>query len=239
MLYNNFFNLYDVFYKIVLKTDKGVHTKQGILFRDSNNLGLIIPKFEEFDNTVLKFVSIFSNQINDELEFSISPDCRIIYGDSLIFIPLEDLKISGNQIMHRKNGYPRSILSKLNYCLRSHFSESDNTFFVKSYSIYSYFILKNYGLIENSHIFSPSPIYVDGVPTQVSGSALYYIIASLDIAQYTGSPYLSILRNQKGEVFNVSIAGIVVDPRYHVLPSVQNTGIVITANGILEFLDSF
>lgn len=80
---------------------------------------------------------------------------------------------------------------------------------------------------------------MDGVPTQVSGSALYYIIASLDIAQYTGSPYLSILRNQKGEVFNVSIAGIVVDPRYHVLPSVQNTGIVITANGILEFLDSF
>lgn len=239
MVYNNFFNLYDVFYKILLKTDKGVYSKQGILFRDSNNLGLIIPKFEEFDNAVLNFISIFSNQINDELEFNVSSDCGIIYGETLMFIPLEELKITNNQIIHRKNGYPRAILSKLNYCLRSHFSDSNNVFFAKNYSIFSYFIMKNYGLIENNQIFFPSPIYIEGVPTSFEGPALYYIISSMDVIHYVGSPYLCVLRNQKGDVVSLSIAGIVVEPYYHVLPSVQNTGIVITVNGILDFLDSF
>lgn len=239
MVYNNFFNLYDVFYKIVLKTDKGVYTKQGILFRDSNNLGLIVPKFEEFDNAVLNFITIFSNQINNELEFNVSSDCGIIYGESLMFIPLEDLMIVGNQIIHRKNGYPRALLSKLNYCLRNHFLDNNNLFFTKNYSIFSYFIMKNYGLIENNNLFFPSPIYIDGEPTSSSGSALYYVISSLDINQYVGSPYLCILRNQNGEIFKVFIAGIVVDASYHVLPSAQNTGIVISSNGVLEFIDSF
>ena len=240
MGFDSFFNFYDVFYKIVLKTNKGSYTKQGILFRDSNNLGLIIPVFKEFDEGQLNFITIYSNQINDELEFNISSDCGIIYGESLMYIPLDELKINGTQIVHTKNAYQRAHLAKLNYCLKSHFSEdNDNMFFSKNYSIFSYFIIKDYGLIENGQIFFPRVLYFEGEPTVSSGPATYYIISSLDIKQYIGSPCLCILKNQRGETIKISIMGIVVEPSYHLLSSAQNTGILITANGILNFINNF
>ena len=236
MFYNNFFDLQDAFYRVSLKTNKNVYHKQGILYRDSDSLGLIIPKFKGFDDEVLNMITLYSGLLNEELEFNYNPDYGIIYGESLMFVPLNELKISENQVVHKKNGYPRGLLAKLNYCLKIHFSDKYNENMDNTFSIYSYFILKGSTLVENENISSLIAYnYNDEI-----GETDYVLVSALDIKRYEGSPCLCISRNQQGDVTQTLIYGIIIDSSEELYDTrVQNTGIMIKVSGILNFINSF
>ena len=236
MNYNNFFNLQDTFYKVILKTDKNTYLKQGILYRDSDSLGLIIPKFRGFDDEILHMITLYSELLNEELEFNYDSDYGIIYGESLMFIPLNELKINVNQIVHKKNVYPRSLLSKLNYCLKVHFSENYNEAMVNTFSIYSYFILKENALIGNEDISVPKLYRY----SEEEGVYYHTLVSVLDIDRYVGSPCLCVSKNEKGEITQTIIYGIIVDASDDLYDDkIHNTGIMIRVAGILDFINSF
>lgn len=228
------YSLYDAFYKLELRTEKETYLKQGLLFRDNEFLGIIMPRFNEFLSEDLKLVTLSSYFLENDLEFNVSQDCGIITNDYLIYIPLEELKFNGPQIVHIKNALPRQSLSQLRYCMRSHFTEQFlGSYEYLEYKVYSYIFMEQPLLVE---AYPLNFLNVIGNNTQ-QGVGNYYLTTLIESEKYEGSPCVMYSKNQLGT--QQTIFGIVINRERILNSKLPNTAIIISIQGIIDFINNF
>lgn len=224
-------NLWDCFFNIdIVDTKNKSHWVQGILFRDSEELGVITPNI--FDGLNFKTITLKSQLLQEDLEFSIEK-ASIGKNDLLVYIPLEELKINGSdQIVHKKRVYTKEQLLNLNYCIKQDFSYREN---VLEDSVYSYLNNKNLKPIVDNRLY-----FLNYIQRNFFTREDFGYISIPDIQLYIGSPCISL--SEVNSTYNpqtryYSITGIVSIMKEFEMGN--STGICINAKAILDFIDSY
>lgn len=170
---------------------------QGIFFRENDEMGLIIPKNNEilnFDGDII--VTIIGKYLTQELEFTISSKVHIGQTDFLMYIPINDLKATGQEIAHKNKVYNKNLLANISYCIRSNFIQPLQ--WNVQYTTYTYLDGTSKKPITNNFL-----MFLGGTGTG------YSIIATWDVHMFNGSPAVYITNDNFGNS-RYNIGGIIV-----------------------------
>lgn len=226
-----YWNLWDSFLNIeLIDSEQNSYWAQGILFRDLDELGIILPNsFRE--NSSFKSIIIRSNLLLNELEFSIE-GTFFAKSDLLAFIPLEELKISNNQISHKKRVYTKEQLTNLKYCMKRDFLDYPGTIIERS--VYS-FLDKN----QNTPIIDNRLYFLNPIQPGFAEKEFAYVSLP-DIRLYHGSPCITLteVKSNFGDrtIQQYSITGIISADHHKIS---ENTGAYIPVNIILDFINRY
>lgn len=196
---------------------------QGIFFRENDEMGLITPKNNEilnFDGDVI--VTIIGKYLTQELEFTISSKVHIGQTDFLMYIPINDLKVTGCEIVHKNKVYSKNILANIRYCMRSNFIQSLqwNT----QYITYSY--------LDGT---SKNPITSNFLIFLGRTDAGHSVIATWDIHMFNGSPAVYITNDNLGNS-RYNIGGVIVSNIDTLNGKNNNIGIFVDCTEITTLL---
>lgn len=226
-----YWNLWDSFLNFeLIDSEQNSYWGQGILFRDLDELGIILPNSFSDDRS-FKSIIIRSNLLLNELEFSIE-GTFFAKSELLAFIPLDELKISNNQISHKKRVYTKEQLSNLKYCMKRDFLDYPGTIIQRS--VYSFLDKnKNTPVVDNRIYFL--------IPIQPGFDEKEFMYVSLpDIKLYHGSPCVTLTEVNSNfsdrTIQQYSITGIISADSHKIS---ENTGVYIPVKVILDFINRF
>lgn len=197
---------------------------QGIFFRENDEMGLIVPK----NNEVLNFkgditVTITGMYLTQELELNISSDTHIGQSKYLMYIPLNDLKVIGNEITHKNKVYNKNILANIRYCMRYNFTPPIQ--WSPQYITYSYL-----GGASKKPVSNNILAFLGGTDTGDS------VVATWDIHMFNGSPAVYISSDNLGNS-RYCIGGIIISDT-EILEKTNNIGIFVGYNEIIDLLSN-
>lgn len=198
---------------------------QGIFFRENDEMGLIVPK----NNEILNFkgditVTITGKYLTQELEFNISSNTHIGQSKYLMYIPLNDLKVIENEIMHKNKVYNKNILTNIRYCMRYNFIPPIQ--WNPQYTTYSYL-----GGTSKKPISNNILVFLDRTDTGDS------VVATWDIHMFNGSPAVYITSDNLGNS-RYCIGGIIISDIDVLEKSNNNIGIFVDCNEISNLLSN-
>lgn len=226
-----YWNLWDSFLNLeLIDSEQNSYWAQGILFRDLDELGIILPNSFS-DDMSFKSIIIRSNLLLNELEFSIE-GTFFAKNKFLAFIPLDELKISNNQISHKKRVYTKDQLSNLKYCMKRDFLDYPGTIIGRS--VYS-FLDKN----QNTPIVDNRLYFLNPIQPSFTEKEFEYVSLP-DIRLYHGSPCITLteVKSNFGDrtIQQYSITGIISADHHKIS---ENTGVYIPVKAILDFINHF
>ena len=193
----------------------------GIVFRDNNKLGLIIPKIKGLENEQSIELTINApGQYKQELEFTLDLNKIYIHSNEFLsFIPLKELQMNGFKIDYSSSSYSREVLNCIKYSM--------------SYDIYQ-------GQLNNSPVITS---FLGGIADKLVltqwYNILYYSETPKEIPRYTFINVLDIdLYNGSPMVYSGSyISGIVIsNPDIKCIDRYKNTGIIVSADYIIDLI---
>ena len=202
---------------VELKIEDEVYCTKGVVFRESNTIGVIIPKnnficSKKDFNCKISGIS-YSNEFV-EFEFAISGEDYIFKTDYLLFIPFHCISVGSNNNLYSKNGYSQSQLLKLNYIMRANLQDLS-----PYYNGFNLTFLINDRII-NTGLFNIS--YVNNKMSDILFSDIKLIEGGVMRPMYFKTPR--------------DIFGIVVHDEES--KNISNSlGKVITSEGILELIN--
>lgn len=204
------------------KMGKKKEILHGIIFRDNNKLGIIIPKIKSLENE--QFIELTINapgQYKQELEFTIDRNKTYIHSNEFLsFIPLKELQMNGSKIEYSSSSYSREVLNCIKYSI--------------GYDIYpgplnnSPVIASFLGGIANKLVLTQwyNFLYYNEIPKEIQK---YSFINILDIDLYNGSPMI---------YNNNYISGIVIsNPDIKQIDRYKNTGIIANSGCIIDLIN--
>ena len=198
---------------------------QGIIFRDNNKFGLIIPKRKWLENERCINLTINApGMYIQEVEFTIEIDKIYIHSnDFLSYIPLKDLSMNGFKLDYTSSAYSREVLNCVKYCMIRDIFTGNVSYPSTEPPIISSFLL---GIAESlvctkfyNYMWHESNLY----------HTFYDYINIMDIELFDGCPLIC----------NGShIAGIIIsNPIFKDIKNYKNTGIIVNSNCILDLLN--
>ena len=193
----------------------------GIVFRDNNKFGLIIPNIKDLEKEQSVELTINApGQYKQELEFSINLDKTYIHSNEFLsFIPLKELQMNGYKIEYLSSSYSREVLNCIKYC-------DINDFYL--------------GLLTNPAVIASFLAgIVDSLVLTQWYNFIYYYETPQKIPEYNYVNILDInLYNGAPMVFNRNyITGIVVsNPDLKNIDRHKNTGIIVKPYCIIDLL---
>ena len=201
---------------VELKIENEIYCTKGVVFRQSNTIGVIIPKnhficSKKDFNCKISGIS-YSNEFV-EFEFAISGEDYIPKTDYLLFIPFHCISVGSNNNLYSKNGYSQNQLSKLNYIMQYNL-QALSQYYNNGFNLT--FLIND--RIINTNMFNIS--YVNDKMSDIIFSDIKLIEGGVMRPMYT--PYY--------------ILGIVVHDEES--QNISNSlGKVITSEGILELIN--
>ncbi len=196
---------------------------QGIFFRENDEMGLIVPK----NNEILNFegditVTISGKYLTQELEFNVPSSVHIGQSKYLMYIPLNDLKVTGNEITHKNKVYNKNILIGIRYCMRHNFISPIQ--WNSQYITYSYLGGTSKKPISNNFL-----VFLDRTDT---GD---FVVATWDIHMFNGSPVVYMVNDNLGNS-RYCIGGIIISDIEALDKTNNNIGIFVECNEIISLL---
>lgn len=196
---------------------------QGVFFRENDEMGLIVPKNNEildFDGDIV--VTVIGKYLTQELEFNVSSRVHVGQSDYLMYIPLNDLKVAGNEIVHKNKVYNKNILTGIRYCMRANFLQPSQ--WNVQYITYSYLGGASKNPISNNVL-----VFLDR--TDIGHS----VIATWDVHMFDGSPAVYIANDISGNS-RYYIGGIIISNITTLNKANNNIGIFVDCSEITNLL---
>lgn len=196
---------------------------QGVFFRENDEMGLIVPKNNEilnFDGDIV--VTVIGKYLTQELEFNVSSRVHVGQSDYLMYIPINDLKVAGNEIVHKDKVYNKNILTNIRYCMRTNFLQPSQ--WNVQYITYSYLGGASKNPISNNVL-----VFLDRTVTGHS------VIATWDVHMFDGSPAVYIANDNFGNS-RYYIGGIIISNITTLNKANNNIGIFVDCNEITNLL---
>jgi hypothetical protein len=196
---------------------------QGIFFRENDEMGLIVPK----NNEILNFegditITISGKDLTQELEFNVPSSVHIGQSKYLMYIPLNDLKVTGNEIMHKNKVYNKNILIGIRYCMRHNFISPNQ--WNSQYITYSYLGGTSKKPISNNFL-----VFLDRTDT---GD---FVVATWNIHMFNGSPVVYMTNDNLGNS-RYYIGGIIISDIEALDKTNNNIGIFVECGEIIGLL---
>lgn len=198
----------------------------GIVFRDNNKLGLVIPNIRNLkDEQSVELTINAPGQYKQELEFSINIDNTYIHSNEFLsFVPLKELQMNGYKIECLSSSYSRDVLNCVKYCMINNFYLDQLNNPLNNPPAIASFL----GGIADSLVLNQwyNYIYYKEIPQK---SLDYDYVNILDIDLYNGAPV----------VYNGAyITGIVIsNPDIKNIDRYKNTGIIVRSECIINLLN--